>query len=76
MIQTFENGEERALLYVADIQQRYGISRRTLRRLAYNNRGTFPKPRQLGGRLAWRRDELDAYLLDRNVVEEWPYSAA
>ncbi len=50
------------------VQQRYQISRSTIRRWQTDQSVMFPTPRKIGHRILWSEADLDAF--DRRLLEE------
>ncbi len=47
-------------LYVRDAEALVGVCKATL--LNWGGEGTFPRPRRIGGRLAWLRGDVEDWL--------------
>lgn len=53
------------VLYVAELARMLGMTEAALRGHVYRRSGAIPKAFKLGGKLAWRRSTVQAFLEDR-----------
>lgn len=62
------NGKVSDVLYVADVAQKLGMTESAVRMAVARDKGrgerkrALPKPFKIGAKLAWRRQDVDAWL--------------
>lgn len=55
---------ESDLLYVADMAKKYGKTESAIRQAVLRGDDWVPQPFRVGKRMAWRRDDVEAFLAD------------